>query len=59
MLNIRKRISIREVAKLVGLFTSSLYAIKLGALHFRYLDRDKVHALTISNNDCDGGILLS
>lgn len=59
ILNIRKRNSIREIAKLIGLFTSSLYAIKLEALHFRYFDRDKVHALTISNNDYDDDILLS
>lgn len=55
----RKIHSIREVAKLIGLFTSSLNAINLGALHFRYLDSDKVRALTISNNDYEGHILLS
>lgn len=38
----RKIHSIREVAKLIGLFTSSLNAIKLGALQFRYIDSDKV-----------------
>jgi hypothetical protein len=36
-----------------------LYAINLGALHFRYLDRDKTHALTISDNDYEGEISLS
>lgn len=55
----RKIHSIREVAKLIGLFTSSLNAINLGALHFRYLDSDKVLALAISNNDYEGHILLS
>lgn len=38
----RKIHSIREVAKLIGLFTSSLNAINLGALQFRYLDSGKV-----------------
>lgn len=55
----RKIHSIREVAKLIGLLTSSLNAINLGALHFRYLDSDKVRALAISNNDYEGHILLS
>lgn len=55
----RKIHSIREVAKLIGLLTSSLNAINLGALHLRYLDSDKVRALAISNNDYEGHILLS
>lgn len=55
----RKIHSIREVAKLIGLFTPSLNAINLGALHFRYLDSDKIQALAISNNDYEGHNLLS
>lgn len=34
----QKVCDIREVARLIGLFTSSLYAINLGALLFFFLD---------------------
>jgi hypothetical protein len=37
--------TIRQIARLIGLFTSSYRAINLGALFYRYLERDKVHAL--------------
>lgn len=40
-----ERITVRAVASLLGLFTSSLSAIELGALHYRSLERDKVLAL--------------
>ena len=50
---------IREIAKLIGLFTSSLHAINLGALSFRYLDKDKVQALAMENGNYDAKIILS
>ena len=43
--------------KLIGLFTSSLHAINLGALRFIYLDRNKVHALAISHNEYNNEIV--
>ena len=55
----KRKLLIREIARLIGLFTSSMYAVNLAALYFRYLDRDKVNALRLSNNDYDGEILLS
>lgn len=55
----KKVFTIREIARLIGLFTSSLHAINLDALFFRYLDRDKVQALTRENNNYDAEMLLS
>ncbi|XP_052694156.1 uncharacterized protein LOC128172399 isoform X2 [Crassostrea angulata] len=59
LISTKKVCFIREVARLIGLFTSSLHAINLGALFFRYLDRDKVQALAKENNDYDAQMLLS
>lgn len=55
----KKVCTIRKVAGLTWLFTSSLHAINLGALFFRYLDRDKVQALTEENDNYDAEMLLS
>ena len=59
LLKCKARSSIREVAKLIGLFTSSLHAINLEAVHFRCLDKDKVHACQISHNEYDNEIVLN
>jgi hypothetical protein len=51
--------TIRQIAHLFGLFTSSYRAINLGTLFNRYLERDKVHALAKSKNNFDEKIFLS
>lgn len=59
LLSTKKVCFIWEVARLIELFTSSLHAINLGALFFRYLDRDKVQVLAKENNNYDAQMLLS
>lgn len=44
------KLTIRNVAHLIGLFTSARNAVRLSALFFRFLNRDKVDAL-VKNND--------
>lgn len=59
LLSTKKVCLIREVARLIGLSTSSLHVINIGALFFIYLDRDKVQALAKENNNYDAQMLLS
>ena len=40
--------TIRYVAKVIGLMTSSLPGVKHGAAHYKYLEQDKTNALKIS-----------
>ena len=54
-----ENLTIRVVARLIGLFTSAKYAIRLAPLFYRYLNRDKVHALNVSNDNFDAKISLS
>ena len=58
MLN-SKTCKIRTVAHLIGLFTSAKNAIRLSPLLYRYLNRDKIHALAASNNDYEVFMTLS
>ena len=45
----KDKVTIRQVAKLLGKFTSSCLGVKFGPLHYRYLDRDKTLALKKSS----------
>jgi hypothetical protein len=46
----RKRISIRRVARVIGLIVSVLPALMYGKLHYRKLERAKIAALAESND---------
>lgn len=59
MILLKEKHTIREIAKLIGLFTSSMYAINLAGLCLRYIDKDKVNALRAVDNDYDSAIYLS
>lgn len=50
---------IRTVAHLIVLFTSTKNAIRLSPLFYKYLNRDKVHALAASSNDYEVYMILS
>ena len=55
--------TIRYVAKVIGLMTSSLpgvkYGVKYGAAHYKYLEQDKTNALKISKGCFDAIMILS
>ncbi len=46
----RKRVSIRRVARVIGLLVSIIPAVKYGKLHYRSLERAKIAALAGSGN---------
>ena len=50
--------SIRDVAQLLGRFSSSLIAVKMGRLHYRSLERAKVKHLKASRGNFDKTIAL-
>ena len=51
--------TLRYVAKVIGLMTSSLPRVKYGAAHYKYLERDNTNALKISKGWFDGMMILS
>ena len=51
--------TIRYVAKVIGLMTSSLQGVKYGAAHYKYLEQDKTNALKISKGRFDAMMTLS
>ena len=51
--------SIREVAKLLGKFTSSFPGVRFGAMHYRNLERCKSHFLRLRKGNFDKRMSLS
>lgn len=51
-------VRIREVARLIGYLVSSLPAVKYGALHYRYLEMDKIKALKHSKGDFEATMAI-
>jgi hypothetical protein len=49
-IQLRKRISVRRVARVIGLIVSVLPASRYGRLHYRKLERAKIAALDASQN---------
>lgn len=54
-----EKLTIRKVAQLVGLFTSSKNAIRLSRFFYRYLSKDKVKALLENDDNFDALMKLS
>ena len=54
-----KAITIREVAKVLGLLTSSLPGVLYGPLHYRSLEMDKTQALKSHQGNFDSIMALS
>lgn len=51
--------SIRDIAKLIGIFVSCCPAVQFGQLYTRYLEMDKIAALRVSKGDFDANMMLS
>ena len=51
--------TIRYVAKVIGLMTSSLLGVKYGGAHYKYLGQDKINVLKISTGCFDAILILS
>ena len=51
--------TIRYVAKVIGLITSSHQGVKYGAAYNKYLGQDKTHVLKISKGCFDAMMILS
>ena len=49
----KSRVTIREIAKILGKFSSSFVAVPFGRLHFRALERCKTKALKENKGDFD------
>ena len=51
--------TIRYVAKVIGLMTSSLLGVKYRGAHYKYLGQDKINVLKISTGCFDAILILS
>ena len=54
-----KIVKIRNVARLIGKFTSSFLGVKFGPLHYRYLDSDKTLALKFNKGNYNKNMKIS
>ena len=54
-----RKLTIREVAELIGLIVSSFTAVEFGRLHYRHLELNKVQALKVAAGDFDKPIVLT
>ena len=54
-----EKVTIREVARVIGYFISSLPAVRYGALYYRALEKDKVEALKISKGNFEAKMQIS
>ena len=52
-------LSVRDVAKVIGVLVSCLPAIRYGALFYRYLERDKIIGLRANAGNFDGKMKIS
>ena len=59
MMLTKKLVSIRQIASLLGKFTSSLLSVPAGRLHFRALDKLKCEALRIHKGNFDKYVKLT
>ena len=55
----KSKMSIREVAQVIGLIVSSFPGVQFGELYYRNLEKDKILALHISKGDYDSPVYLS
>lgn len=52
-------VTIRELAQLIGLYSSAHYAVKCAHLFHRYLDIDKIEALKLSKQNFNANVTIS
>ena len=55
----KSKMSIREVAQVIGLIVSSFPGVQFGELYYRNLEKDKILALQISKGNYDSPMYLS
>ncbi|XP_068739614.1 uncharacterized protein [Montipora capricornis] len=53
------KVTIRELAHVIGLLVSSLPGVQFGRLHYRQLEKDKSRALQLCKGNYDGPVTLS
>ena len=54
-----EKVIIREVARVIGYFISSLPAVRYGALYYRALEKDKIEELKISKGNFGAKMQIS
>lgn len=59
IVDLPRAVSIRDIAKLLGKFSSSFLGVPEGKLHYRKLERDKTIALAVNRGKFDKPISLS
>ena len=55
----KTKVTIRELAHVIGLLVSSLPGVQFGLLHYRQLEKDKSRALQLCKGNYDGPVTLS
>ena len=55
----KTKVTIRELAHVIGLLVSSLPGVQFGCLHYRQLEKDKSRALQLCKGNYDGPVTLS
>lgn len=55
----KTKVTIRELAHVIGLLVSSLPGVQFGRLHYRQLEKDKSRALQLCKGNYDGPVTLS
>ena len=56
---LKTKVTIRELAHVIGLLVSSLPGVQFGRLHYRQLEKDKSWALHLGKGNYDGPVTLS
>ena len=56
---LKTKVTIRELAHVIGLLVSSLPGVQFGRLHYRQLEKDKSRALQLCKGNYDGPVTLS
>ena len=55
----KQKITLREIAKVIGNIVASFPAVTYGRLHYRHLERDKIVGLKLNKGDFESHIVLS
>lgn len=56
---LNSKVTVRELAHVIGLLVSSLPGVQFGRLHYRQLEKDKSLALHLCKGDYDGPVTIS
>lgn len=56
---LKTKVTVRELAHVIGFLVSSLPGVQFGRLHYRQLEKDKSRALQLCKGNYDGPVTLS